>query len=94
MARKPSDGSSAEETLLTYGPEIAPSPVIDWSPDGRYLSHAVSIPIRGAGKIGFCLRLARANRLRIPHLCFELIANLDSICGGHGQGLTAATLQS
>jgi len=36
--------------------------VIDWSPDGRYLSYAVSIPIRGAGKIGFCLRLARANR--------------------------------
>ena len=24
----------------------------------------------------------------------EMIANLDSICGGHGQGLTAAMLQS
>jgi hypothetical protein len=63
MARKPSDGSSAEETLLTHRRRrnfLVPK--IDWSPDGRYSSHAVSIPIRGAGKIGFCLRLARANR--------------------------------
>jgi Tol biopolymer transport system component len=38
MVREPSDGSSAVETL-TQGPEIAPSPVVDWSPDGRYLSY-------------------------------------------------------
>ena len=39
IVRKPSDGSSAEETLLTQGPEIATSPVVDWSPDIQYLSY-------------------------------------------------------
>jgi Tol biopolymer transport system component len=38
IVRKPSDGSGAEETLLTQGPEISASSVVDWSPDGRYLS--------------------------------------------------------
>jgi Tol biopolymer transport system component len=38
LVRKPSDGSGAEETLLTQGPEISASSVVDWSPDGRYLS--------------------------------------------------------
>jgi eukaryotic-like serine/threonine-protein kinase len=39
VLRKPSDGSGAEETLLTLGPEISFSPGVDWSPDGRYLSY-------------------------------------------------------
>ncbi len=39
IVRKPSDGSGAEETLLTLGPEISYSPALDWSPDGRYLSY-------------------------------------------------------
>jgi Tol biopolymer transport system component len=38
IVRKPSDGSGAEETLLTLGPEISAASVVDWSPDGRYLS--------------------------------------------------------
>jgi len=38
IVRKPSDGSGAEETLLTLGPEITAASVVDWSPDGRCLS--------------------------------------------------------
>jgi len=38
LVRKPSDGSGAEETLLTLGPEIGDVGAVDWSPDGRYLS--------------------------------------------------------
>jgi Tol biopolymer transport system component len=38
IMRKPSDGSGAEETLATLGPENARGSVVDWSPDGRYLS--------------------------------------------------------
>jgi len=38
IVRKPADGSGAEETLLTQGQEISASSVVDWSPDGRYLS--------------------------------------------------------
>ena len=41
IVRKPSDGSGAEETLLTLAPEISSSSVVDWSPDGRYLSYDV-----------------------------------------------------
>jgi Tol biopolymer transport system component len=33
IVRKPSDGSGAEETLLTLGPEISAATVVDWSPD-------------------------------------------------------------
>jgi Tol biopolymer transport system component len=39
IVRKPSDGSGAEETLLTLGPEISAATVVDWSPDDRYLSY-------------------------------------------------------
>jgi hypothetical protein len=39
IARKPSDGSGAEETLLTLGPETSEATVVDWSPAGRYLSY-------------------------------------------------------
>jgi Tol biopolymer transport system component len=39
IVRKPSDGSSAEETLLTLGPETSEAMVVDWSPDGRHLSY-------------------------------------------------------
>jgi len=35
IVRKPSDGSSAEETLPTQGPEIATSPVVNLSPGVR-----------------------------------------------------------
>jgi Tol biopolymer transport system component len=38
IVRKPSDGSGAEETLVTLGPEITGASVVDWSPDARYLS--------------------------------------------------------
>jgi eukaryotic-like serine/threonine-protein kinase len=38
IVRKPSDGSGAEETLVTLGPEITAALVVDWSPDARYLS--------------------------------------------------------
>ena len=38
ICRKPADGSSAEETLLKLGPEVLSAMVVDWSPDGRYLS--------------------------------------------------------
>jgi Tol biopolymer transport system component len=41
IVRKPSDGSGAEETLLTLGPEISSASVVDWSPEGRYLSYDV-----------------------------------------------------
>ena len=51
MVREPSDGSSAVETL-TQGPEIAPSPVVDWSRTVGICPTAVSISSRGAGKIG------------------------------------------
>ena len=37
--RKPSDGSSAEETLRTQGPEIATSAVVDLAPGVRYWSY-------------------------------------------------------
>ena len=39
ILRKPSDGSGAEETLLTLGPDIRSAPVVDWSADGRYISY-------------------------------------------------------
>ena len=38
LCRKPADGSGAEERLLKLGPEVLSAAVIDWSPDGRYLS--------------------------------------------------------
>jgi Tol biopolymer transport system component len=41
IVRKPSDGSGAEETLLSLGPEITVSSVVAWSPDGLYLSYDV-----------------------------------------------------
>jgi hypothetical protein len=62
MVRKPSDGSSAEETLLTQGPEIVPSPVIDWSPDGRYLTYPVFNTNQGRRENWILPPLARANR--------------------------------
>jgi Tol biopolymer transport system component len=37
IVRKRSDGSGAEETLRTFDPEVRSAPVVDWSPDGRYL---------------------------------------------------------
>ena len=39
IVRKPSDGSGQEETLLSLGPDISSGYVVDWSPDGRYLSY-------------------------------------------------------
>jgi len=38
LVRKLSNGSGPEETLLTLGPGVLSSPVVDWSADGRYLS--------------------------------------------------------
>ncbi len=38
LCRKPANGSGARETLLKLGPNVIYSFVVDWSPDGRYLS--------------------------------------------------------
>jgi eukaryotic-like serine/threonine-protein kinase len=38
ICRKPADGSGTAENLLTFGPGVAYGRVLDWSPDGRYLS--------------------------------------------------------
>jgi serine/threonine protein kinase len=38
FCRKPANGSGAEETLITPGSGISEPIVVDWSPDGRYLS--------------------------------------------------------
>ena len=39
IVRRPSDGSGPEETLASLVPEISGASVVDWSPDGRYLSY-------------------------------------------------------
>jgi serine/threonine protein kinase len=39
IVRKAADGSAAEETLITLGSEFPYASVVDWSPDGRYLSY-------------------------------------------------------
>ncbi|MBZ5594925.1 MAG: serine/threonine-protein kinase [Acidobacteriia bacterium] len=41
ILRKPADGSGAEETLFTLGPDAAGANVVDWSSDGRYLSYDI-----------------------------------------------------
>lgn len=41
ICAEPSDGSGSEKTLLILGPEVFLSPVVDWSPDGRYISFDV-----------------------------------------------------
>jgi Tol biopolymer transport system component/predicted Ser/Thr protein kinase len=41
LFRQLADGSGTPEALLTFGPEIGTCPVVDWSPDGRYLSYDV-----------------------------------------------------
>jgi eukaryotic-like serine/threonine-protein kinase len=38
ICRKPADGSGREETLFAFGAGVSNVNVIDWSPDGRYLS--------------------------------------------------------
>ncbi len=38
ICRKPADGSGAEETLMNFGPDTLSAELVDWSPDGRYLS--------------------------------------------------------
>ncbi len=38
VCRRRSDGSGAEETLRTLSPSASGATVVDWSPDGRYLS--------------------------------------------------------
>jgi eukaryotic-like serine/threonine-protein kinase len=48
IVRKRSDGSGAEEILLTPGPEILAALAVDWSPDGRYLSYDVFDINKGA----------------------------------------------
>ena len=51
IVRKPSDGSGAEETLLTLGPEISAATVVDWSPDYRYLSYCLQPRSGAQGKL-------------------------------------------
>jgi serine/threonine protein kinase len=41
LCRKPADGSGAEENLFTFNSEIGVADVVDWSPEGRYLSFDV-----------------------------------------------------
>ena len=38
ICRKPANGSGTEEKLFTFGSDIKGALVVDWSPDGRYLS--------------------------------------------------------
>ncbi len=38
ICRKPADGSGAEETLTTFGAGVSRVNVVDWSPDGHYLT--------------------------------------------------------
>jgi eukaryotic-like serine/threonine-protein kinase len=38
ICRKPANGSGTEEKLFTFGSGISEPLVVDWSPDGRYLS--------------------------------------------------------
>ena len=38
ICRKPANGSGTEEKLFTFGNGISEPYVVDWSPDGRYLS--------------------------------------------------------
>ncbi len=47
ICRKAADGSGAEETLLTFDADVKVSPVVDWSPDGKYLSIDVYHMSRG-----------------------------------------------
>jgi hypothetical protein len=63
IVRKPSDGLSAEETLPTQG-LIATSPVVDWSPDVRYLSYDRVNINQGRRENWILLCLARGNRFR------------------------------
>jgi eukaryotic-like serine/threonine-protein kinase len=38
ICRKSADGSGAEETLYTFTGEVSSANVVDWSPDGRFIS--------------------------------------------------------
>ncbi len=38
LCTRPSDGSGSEKTLLKLPPDILSAAVVDWSPDGKYLS--------------------------------------------------------
>ena len=61
VCRKRADGSGAEDTLSALGPGVVAASVIDWSPDGAYLSvderdstnerwSNWALPLRGGGK--------------------------------------------
>ena len=41
LARKPADGSGVEEKLVSLDPDFVEGSVVDWSPDGRFLSYDV-----------------------------------------------------
>jgi eukaryotic-like serine/threonine-protein kinase len=38
LCTRPSDGSGSEKTLLKLAPDVVNAAVVDWSPDGKYLS--------------------------------------------------------
>jgi len=50
IVRKPADGSGAEETVITLGSEFPYGSVVDWSPDGRYLSYYAYNVKKGKGE--------------------------------------------
>ncbi len=50
LVRRPADGSGPEETLLTLKAEFPYASVVDWSPDGRYLSYYAFNSKKGRGE--------------------------------------------
>ena len=67
IVRKPSDGSGAEETLLTLGPEITPSSVVAWSPDAVTCPTTYSTVIGAAGQTGaFLYSVIKSRFSRAP----------------------------
>jgi hypothetical protein len=50
LVRRPANGSGSGETLATLEPEFPYASVVDWSPDGRYLSYYAFNTKKGRGE--------------------------------------------
>jgi hypothetical protein len=50
LVRRPADGSGSEESLITLGSDFPYASVVDWSPDGRYLSYYAFNAKKGQGE--------------------------------------------
>jgi len=57
ICRESADGSSAEQTLFTFGKEVFRVNVVDWSPDGRYISFD-KFPVNGGSTEDWVLPLS------------------------------------